>query len=176
MKKCEMGLHNKIPLVAHDNERLKKMPPRGLPLGGLSNVYNSQLGGFEPVYSTYRPSRFLVRDTNPKLKHMRPQSFHWPERFESQPHEGYIYTYLSKFSITGATPKSKSYAYPFCQFTHCAFVGEGASLTYMVTAWRLELQTHGLKARCSTNWAKRSCCQVLYFAEKILGENLVGLW
>jgi hypothetical protein len=36
------------------------MPPRGLPLGGLSSIFNSQLSGFEPVYSTCSANRLLV--------------------------------------------------------------------------------------------------------------------
>ena len=35
------------------------MPPKGLPLGGLSGLFNSQPGGFEPVYSTCQANRLL---------------------------------------------------------------------------------------------------------------------
>ena len=47
-----------LPIALVDGQ-LKKMPPRGLPLGGLSSIFNSQPDGFEPVYSTYQASRLL---------------------------------------------------------------------------------------------------------------------
>ena len=45
----EMKFWSLLPRATSSN----KMPPRGLPLGGLSSIFNSQPSGFEPVYSTY---------------------------------------------------------------------------------------------------------------------------
>ena len=47
------------------NDQLKKMPPRGLPLGGLTGIFNFRWDGFKPVYLTCRTVGFSLRGVPP---------------------------------------------------------------------------------------------------------------